>query len=166
MKKNYLAVMIIIIQSAVLIACAAGISQEAQSMVTYTGSFKQVQEHPEKYEGETVIWGGKVIDAKASNGKTELVVVQLDLTSSNKPKGSEISGGRFLIRTDQFLDPAIYSTGTLITVVGDVSGSTVMPIGEMDYRYPVIKPVEIKKWDPAYDVSPRFHFGIGVGTHF
>lgn len=166
MKKNSLAVTLIIIQSAVLIACAGGISQKAQSMVTYTGSFKQLQQQPEKYKGETVIWGGKVIDTKVSNSRTELVVLQLDLNSSKRPQGGEMSGGRFLVRTDQFLDPAIYSTGSLITVVGNVTGSTVMPIGEMDYRYPVIQPVEIKKWDPAMDSSPRIHFGIGVGTHF
>jgi outer membrane lipoprotein len=161
-----LALALVIFQAVFLIACAGGISKEARSRVTYTGSFAQLQQQPESYQGETVMWGGKVIETHVSDGSTELVMLQLALNSSNRPEDGSVSGGRFLVRANQFLDPVIFSSGTLVTVVGDVTGSTVMPIGQMDYRYPVIEPLEIKKWDPTTESSPRIHFGIGVGTHF
>jgi len=164
--KKHLAVLAISFFSVVLVACAGSISQEARSMVTYTGPFQQVQQQPDQYKGETVIWGGKVIDTQVSNGSTGLNVLQLDLGTSNRPREGSMSGGRFVVRANQFLDPAVFSQGTLITVVGKVTGSTVMPIGQMDYRYPVIEPVEIQKWDPVGYSSPRIHFGIGVGTYF
>jgi outer membrane lipoprotein len=164
--KNRLFILISIFVSAVLISCAAGISQEARSMISFTGSFKQVQQQPSQFEGEVVMWGGKVIETQAANGATELIVLQFERDNSNRPQVSGMSGGRFLVRSDQFLDPAVFSPGTLITVVGKVIGSTVMPIGQMKYRYPVLEPVELKKWDDQRYSSPRIHFGIGVGTHF
>ena len=165
MNKRF-AVSLVIFQAAVLMACAPAISKEARSQVTYTGSFAQLQQQPGNYQGETVLWGGKVIETKVSDGSTELFMLQLNLDSSDRPEDGSVSGGRFLVRANQFLDPAIYLPGALVTVVGTVTGSTVVPIGEMDYRYPVIEPLEIKKWDPAADSSPRIHFGIGVGTYF
>jgi starvation-inducible outer membrane lipoprotein len=47
-----------------------------------------------------------------------------------------------------------------------VKGVESRAIGQMTYRYPVIDVIEIKKWQPAEADSPRFHFGIGIGTRF
>lgn len=153
-------------QTLILVACAAGISKEARSQITYFGSFKEVQQAPQKYRGETVMWGGKVIQTRAKDSATELVVLQLGLGSGDRPRDNGQSQGRFLIHSDRFLDPAIYSRGTLITVVGPVRGAEVRTIGEMEYRYPVMDVTEIKKWQAGVDSSPRLHFGIGIGTHF
>jgi starvation-inducible outer membrane lipoprotein len=54
----------------------------------------------------------------------------------------------------------------LITMVGRFSEISKRPIGEMLYDYPVIDLTEIKKWDPDVPPSPRFHFGVGIGTSF
>jgi outer membrane lipoprotein len=153
-------------QTLILVACAGGISKEARSQITYFGSFKEVQQAPQKYRGETVMWGGKVIQTQAKDSATELVVLHLGLGSGDRPRDNDQSQGRFLVRSDRFLDPAIYPHGTLITVVGPVKGTEVRTIGEMEYRYPVMDVIEIKKWQHSADSSPRFHFGIGIGTHF
>jgi outer membrane lipoprotein len=153
-------------QTLILTACAGGISKETRSQITYFGSFREVQQAPQKYRGETVMWGGKVIQSRAKDNATELVVLQLGLGSGDRPKDDDQSQGRFLIRSDRFLDPAIYSQGTLITVVGPVKGAEVRTIGEMEYHYPVMDVTEIKKWKPGVDSPPRFHFGIGIGTYF
>ena len=143
----------------------SGISQKTLSQVTYAGTFAQLQAEPEKVMGETVMFGGKIIAASVMGDGTELTVLQLELSSSQRPGNSDQSKGRFLIRSDQFLDPAIYPDGTLITVVGKLIGSEERNIGQMAYRYPVVEPVEIKKWPGEAD-TPRFHFGFGVGTSF
>jgi outer membrane lipoprotein len=150
----------------ILAGCAGGISKEARSQITYVGAFNTVQQQPEKYRGETVMWGGKVIDTRARDKSTEMVVLQLGLGSQQRPQDNDQSQGRFIIQSRQFLDPAIYPQGTLITVVGPLKGSELRKIGEMEYRYPVIDVAEIKKWKPAEDSSPRIHFGFGIGTHF
>jgi outer membrane lipoprotein len=149
-----------------IVACAGGISKQSQSQVTFFGPFSAVQQQPEKYRGETVMWGGRIINTLPGEKTTELVVLQLGLGSQNRPKDNDQSQGRFLVHSSQFLDPAIYPQGALITVVGPVKGAESRSIGQMTYRYPVVNLIEIKKWQSATDTSPRFHFGIGVGTHF
>ena len=157
---------VIVSLAIILTGCAGSISKEARSQISYFGPFNTVQQQPERYKGETVMWGGKVIKTQAKNETTEMVVLQLDLGSQHRPQDNDKSQGRFIVQSSQFLDPAIYPQGTLITVVGPVKGSTLRNIGEMDYRYPVIDITEIKKWEPRADTSPRFHFGIGIGTRF
>jgi outer membrane lipoprotein len=149
-----------------LCACSAGISKQARSQITYFGSFDAIQQHPEKYRGETVLWGGRIIDTLPGPKSTQLVVLQLELNRQDRPQDNDQSHGRFLVHSDRFLDPAVYSRGTLVTVVGTLKGVESRAIGQMTYRYPVIDVVEIKKWQPSEDDAPRFHFGIGIGTRF
>lgn len=146
--------------------CAGGISREVRSQVNYTGSFTQLQQDPETYTGRTVLLGGKIISVEVLDNLTDIFVLQLELDGNGRPQNNDQSNGRFIVRSPKFLDPAIYPQGTLITVVGKVTGSEEKLIGQMPYKYPVIEPLEIKKWIPESDQSPRFHFGIGVGTTF
>lgn len=155
-----------VILSVLMAACAGGISKQVRSQVTYTGGFADLQQRPDRYVGETVILGGRVIETRVAQGLTELVILHLELNSSDRPALKDQSQGRYLVQAQQFLDPALYPQGTLITVVGRVQGSEDRAIDRMTYAYPVIQLLEIKKWEPRDLQSPRFHFGIGVGTRF
>ena len=152
--------------SFVLLSCAAGISQESRSQITYDGPFAEIQRNPAKYTGVVLMLGGKVIETMPGEGATQMLVLQLEVGSRDRPMDNDQSQGRFLARSGQFVDPAIFPPGTLITVVGRLQGSETRRIGEMPYTYPVIEIMEVKKWPPLSDPSPRFHFGIGIGTHF
>ena len=149
-----------------LASCAGGMSDQARSKVTYFGTFSRLQKEPDKFIRETVMWGGKVIETHPLQGVTELIVLQLELTDQDRPRDDDQSQGRFVARSNEFLDPAIYPKGTLITVIGRFVEADQRIIGEMRYQYPVIEIDEIKKWPPSGSQSPRFHFGFGVGTHF
>jgi outer membrane lipoprotein len=166
MNRTYKSIALFSILAVFLTGCATGISSQARSSVTYTGPFSEVQMRPENFINETVMWGGRVIEIKAGTDVTEIVVLQLELTGQGYPRESDRSQGRFLIRSPRFMDPAIYPEGTLITLVGKVEGSESRLIGQMPYIYPVVSVIEIKKWNPGEDPSPRFHFGIGIGAHF
>lgn len=149
-----------------LSACAGGLSQKARSQVTYSGTFQALQQQSYLHTSTVVVLGGKIISSEVSAADTRLLVLHLALDNSGRPRDEISSEGRFIIQTDQFTDPAIYPQGTLISVVGTVTGSEHRTIGQMDYEYPVIRLIEIKKWPPAESTEPRFHFGIGVGTYF
>ena len=166
MNRPYAQIAIFFALTLILTGCAAGISSQTRSMITYTGPFDSVQMHPENYTDQTVMWGGRVIEINAGNDLTEIAVLQLELSNQGYPVESDKSRGRFLVRSSKFMDPAIYPDGTLITLVGKVEGSETRLIGEMPYLYPVVTLIEIKKWNPGEDPSPRFHFGIGIGAHF
>lgn len=151
----------------VLLGCASGVSKQARSLVTYQGSFAALQEAVDQYKGETVMLGGKVLRTDASQSSSEIAVLHLPLDRSNRPKDSDSSEGRFLIRSDQFLDPAIYQQGRPVTAVGRLAGKKVRSIGGFEYAYPVVEAIEIKPWPwPRERTSPSVHFGIGIGTWF
>jgi outer membrane lipoprotein len=149
-----------------LTACGQGISKKVRSQVNYHDSFSQLQEIPDRYRGEVAMLGGKIIETHPLEKGAELVVLQLDLDRSDRPQDNDQSKGRFLVQSDHFLDPAVYSPGTLITVVGRLKGSEQRNIGQMAYRYPVISVEEIKKWPTVTETYPHVQFGIGVGTTF
>jgi outer membrane lipoprotein len=146
--------------------CAPGISREARTQVTYDGPFEELQRQPQKFDGEIVMLGGKIIRTDVDGDATELVVLQMDLDRAGRPMDTDRSAGRFVVRTPQFLDPELYPEGLQITVVGQKVQSEERLIGNMPYRYPIIEPIEITKWPRQVDRSSRFHFGIGVGTRF
>jgi outer membrane lipoprotein len=158
--RNALCILLI----SIFAACSGGISQQAQNQVTYTGPFAAVQQAPAKYRGAILLLGGKVIKTLNQEGASELVVLQLNLDNQDRPQDNAQSQGRFIVRSARFIDPAIFPPGTLITLVGRLQGSDSRLIGEMRYTYPVIEPIETKKWPAGSDPSTRFHFGIGIGT--
>jgi outer membrane lipoprotein len=149
----------------IAISCAANLSREARSQVTYEGDFLSLRQQPQQHVGEVVMLGGRIIENQVTEGRTDLVVLQLALTTSNQPTEEDRSEGRFIVRADQFLDPALYPPGTPITVIGRISGSEKRSIGQMTYEYPLVEMIEIRKW-PQGQRNPRVHFGFGVGTVF
>ncbi len=160
MKKIGLLIVILSIMS-----CAGGISKQVRSRVDYSRPFIQVRQEPEKFVGETVMWGGRIIDTRTKNKGTELMVLQLALDRQNRPKNNDKSQGRFIIQSPQFMDPAVYSPGDLITVVGTLRGSETRLIGDMSYQYPLLDMIEIKKWREN-GLLPGLHFGVGIGAQF
>ncbi len=81
--------------------------------------------------------GGRIIETKASTPLSELIVLQLALGSSGRPENSDQSEGRFIVQSKQLLDPAVYQKDMLLTVVGTLKGSKALPIGDLEYTYPL-----------------------------
>jgi outer membrane lipoprotein len=155
------------VAAALLCGCATGISARAREQVTFQGTFEQLILDPSRYRDEIVLLGGKVIDAQVAQSGSDLLVLQLQLDTSDQPVDNDRSSGRFLIRSDRFVDPALYPQGQLITVVGRLRGVETKLIDQLPYQYPVVELIEIKAW-PKIDApaGPRFHIGFGFGTSF
>ncbi len=149
-----------------VMGCATGISRQSLSKVTYAGTFSDLQKTPDAYKGEVIMLGGKILETNISSTLSELTVLQLALGNNGQPVNLDQSDGRFLVQSKQFLDPAIYQKGMLLTIVGTFKGSKVRAIGGFDYAYPLVEPIEIKLWPKEMQTGPRFHFGFGVGTTF
>jgi outer membrane lipoprotein len=147
-------------------ACTKGISKQARSRVTYSGTFSELQKKPSEYAGEVVLLGGKIIETQVNTEYSEIMVLQLPLTGGDRPRLEDQSKGRFLIRSKQLLDPAVYTGGLAITVVGKLIGSEARKVGEFTYVYPILDPVEIKLWPKDKVGEPTVHFGIGVFKGF
>ena len=146
--------------------CAKGISKQSRSQVTYSGTFAELQQKPDNYAGEVVLVGGKIIETQVNPDYSEITVLQLPLGGGDRPRIEDQSKGRFLIRSEQLLDPAVYTKGTAITVVGKLIGGQSRKVGEFTYVYPILEPIEIKLWHKDKGGGPAVHFGVNIFKSF
>jgi len=131
----------------ILIVSCAPFSPQVMQEVKKEIAFSEVLKAPENFQGETVIWGGVIIETIARSGDTLIIVRQTELDFQKRPKEPDKSAGRFLIRYRGFLDPSIYSRDREITVAGTLAGKEERPIGELHYMYPVIESKELRLWE-------------------
>lgn len=154
---------------ALLAGCGPVISDEVLKTVNRDIEFRQVAADPAKYTGKSVVFGGTILNVENMENVTEMEVVQEGMNSQLKPVERGESAGRFIVRFNRFMDPAIFSAGKRITVAGVITGTETRPLGKGTYRYPVIEPKEHYLWEPSdYDRGggPRIGIGIGLGyTH-
>ena len=157
----------LLIAAVLLLAAGCGpvISENVLKTVDRDIEFRSVVADPARYNGKSVVFGGTILNIENLEGVTVMEVVQEGLNSQLKPVDRGESAGRFLVKFDRFVDPAIFSAGKRITVAGVVTGTETRPLGKGNYRYPVIEPKEHYLWEPSdYDRSePRIGIGIGLG---
>lgn len=145
--------------------CAPVIHQQTLDTVDRNISFKTLQADPAPYTGARVLFGGQIVSVENRADATYVEVMQQPLDSRLRPKTSGESEGRFFAVFNGFKDPAIYAPNRLLTVVGSVKGSEVRPLGMMQYRYPLIEPVESYLWPVRHEASNTgFSIGLGFGV--
>lgn len=156
-------------------ACTSGppvIPPELESQIDPSVTFPQIAAAPSTYQGKTVLLGGEILSAKRVKEGTQLEILQLPVVNDDPPalRRTE-SQGRFLAHHPGGLDPAAYPAGTRVTVVGEVTGETVQPLDESDYRYPTVDVKHLYVWDAgAYQrrrrASPMVGLFGGMGFGF
>ena len=143
------------------------IPKELEGQVDRKVSFLQLKESPATYTGHTVVLGGEVLSAKRGNDMTRMEVLQIPLDSSLEPGQDRMTSlGRFLAVQKEFLDPATVPVGTLVTVIGEMTGTTTLPIDDIQYVYPTLAIRHLKVWErqpPGVYSRPPVSIGIGGG---
>ena len=148
-------------------ACAPAISPQLMDQVDREVTYRSLSGRPDEFKGKIVLLGGTIVQTVPKPKETEIEVVQKDTDSSGEPYLTDRSEGRYLVRVDRFLDPAIYSAGRDITVAGEVLGSERRRLGEIDYRYPVIAAHELYLWRrPASPPAYPYPFRYGYPYHW
>jgi outer membrane lipoprotein len=127
-------------------ACTPVISPQLMDQVDRNLTYTVLARQPDESRGKIVLLGGTIVQTVPKPKETEIEVVQKQVSSSGEPHLTDKSEGRYLVVVDRFLDPAIYRSGRDITVAGEVQGSVLRRLGEIDYRYPVIAALELHLW--------------------
>ena len=131
-------------------ASCAPFSGQIMSQVDEILTFQVVQKDPDRFVGKMILWGGVIAEVTNKQNETDLKITQAELDFEKRPKNLDQSAGRFIVRYAGFLDPAIYQAGREITVAGEVTGKEVLPLGKIEYSYPVILAKEIHLWERLY----------------
>ena len=157
-----------------LSACASNVPVEIRQDITGSNaSVDAVRIDFSRYEGQKVRWGGTIVSLENKASETWVEIVGRELGSYGRPKRLDQSPGRFLVRIEGFLDPAIYKPDRELTVYGTVESRLVRQIDEHPYTYPLIKAQTYYLWDEydRYDDRyayypygyPYYHYGLDYG---
>lgn len=120
-------------------------------------TFAQLKDSPDSYRSRLILVGGEVLEAKLLKQGTRLVILQLPLHDSQEPGlDRTASQGRFLAIQKEFLDPATLPEGTRVTIVGEVTGATTLPLDETDYVYPTLEIKHLKVWSGLIASQDRY----------
>ncbi|MDH4162984.1 MAG: Slp family lipoprotein [Nitrospirota bacterium] len=122
-----------------LAGCGSALSPELTSTADTNLTFALLRAEPDAHNGKTVILGGVIAELRNLKIGTEIEIVQKDLDFWGRPRRTDRTGGRFLVRHRAYLDAMIYSPGREITVGGTVSSA--------EREMPVITAKEMRLWD-------------------
>jgi outer membrane lipoprotein len=120
-----------------------------------------VRQAADKYAGMTVIWGGRILNVGNLSGESELVVMGMRLDTDEQPRYNLAAEGRFIAKSENFLDPEIYRIGTDVTLAGKITGSEERLVNKAKYVYPVIAIEQLVLWR-----APGYYYDDGYGPYY
>jgi len=139
------------------------ISKQLRAQADRTLTFRQVFQNPEAYKGKIVIWGGDVVETmNQKDGTTLIVVLQRPLDWQEEPEFNR-SEGRFIILVPGYVDPYVFRRGRRITVAGEIQGTKVIRLGELEYPYPLLLSKQLYLWGEYYYVPYPYYWYYPYG---
>lgn len=127
-------------------ACAVPAYMPTANEVSEDLSLKRVLGNPSGHKGETISWGGIILQSEKRNGTTDLYIEEMPFDRGERTEARELSEGVFIARTPEALDPGSYLAGNKVRVKGEITGGELGTYREMPYLYPVIRINEISFW--------------------
>ncbi len=124
----------------------------------YDISYSQATRNIAQFKDAPVRWGGVVIDVENEQNFSLVQVLYYPLNSYGRPRLDKANEGRFLIKSPKFLDPAVYTKDTELTVAGTLNGDIERTVGNKSLRLPLISANVIYLW-PVY--VPGNYYGYG-----
>ena len=147
----------LLVAACFLAGCVRAISKEVRREAVTVENFGQVRQATDAFKGKTVILGGDILETRNRPEGTTVVVLEKSLDWTLRPRLLDVTGGRFMVRFGEYLDPAIFSKGRQITVAGRVVGSETEKVGEVPYNYVILEGRESYLWRESYESTPPWY---------
>lgn len=147
-----------IVAAVLLGACASVVPESIRTEAPGNVQIVQVRDQAQQFRGTVVRWGGNIVSTRNERDRTVLEIVGRNLDREGRPLEEDRSLGRFLVKTEGFLDPAVYKPEREVTVRGRIVDVISQPIGEFRYVYPVVQADDIYLWKPRPPPQPRYPY--------
>lgn len=143
--------------------CAAPVFKDIRGVAAIAPL--DVQASPSKFQGQRVVWGGRIVTMQLSDGFTEIEVISYPLDRDFRPHPELPTLGRFILIVPSLADPSTYAEGRHLSVLGQIAG--VRHVNQPDYAFPLLEAREINVWPWGFmlDKRPRVSVGTGVQIH-
>jgi len=152
----------------VLALCTVLLAGCATAPKPLQGSFASQSPQQAAASGERVRWGGSVIEVEPQATRTCFQVLGRPLASNGRSHEVDASEGRFLACRAGFYDPAVFTAGREVTVVGSADGSESRTVGDYPLDLPRVAAEAIHLWPQRVDTRYRYapyHFWSPLGHH-
>lgn len=153
--KNYL------LFACFLLTACTSLPPAIEDPPAYDLSYHEAIMNIAKYKNAPVRWGGTIIEVENEASFSAIQVLSYPLGNHGYPDTNEANQGRFVIKSATFLDPAVYTKNTAITIAGSIAGDTERTIGKKTLRLPLVTATQIYLWQEQ-DYS---HFQSGYGGY-
>ncbi len=119
-------------------------------------SFNMVKNNPDKYLNVSLLWGGKITNCINYEDGTVFELLYLPLGKDGYPMETDASEGRFLAKSKNFLDCAVYTKGRYLTVIGKLKGFQEGKIDKMSYNFPILECEATYLWKKRTPYYPNW----------
>lgn len=148
-----------------LLSACAGLPSAIKDVPVKDISYSQASQNLDNYKDTSVRWGGVIIDVENEQNFTLLQILSYPLNYYGRPQLSKPTEGRFVIKSTEFLDPAVYAKDKEVTVAGTLQGDIERTIGKKTVRLPLLASKAIYLW-PIYQNYPYYGYGYpGFGGY-
>ena len=103
----------------VLLSACAGLPAAVKNIPVADLTYSQARQNPNSYKDIPVRWGGVIIEVENEENFTLVQVLSHPLNYYGRSQLSRPSEGRFVIKSSEFLDPAVYAKDKEITVAAN-----------------------------------------------
>lgn len=139
-----------------LLGACAGLPQAMKDVRVVDITYTQASQNLDGHKDVSVRWGGVIIDVENEENFSLVQALFYPLDYLGRPQLDEPHGGRFVIKSTEFLDPVIYAKDREITVVGTLNGGIERTVGKKVIQAPLLLSAAIHLW-PAY----QNYYGYG-----
>ncbi len=139
--------------AALVAGCATGFSNKAIQSVNPDIKISDLFDDPYGIEGETVLFGGKIMTLSSYAGESTMEVQHFPLDPKLVPDTAGKSEGLIIVRFKTFLQKDIYRPGRLMTIIGRVKGTeTKKKFAPRDLVFPVVEAIEYQLRPPSESI--------------
>lgn len=147
-----------------LLSACAGLPAAVKDVPVTDVPYSQASQNPSGYKDTSVRWGGVIIDVDNEENFTLVQVLSYPLNFYGRPQLNKQSEGRFVVKSTEFLDPAVYAKDKEITIAGTINGDIERTIGKKAVRMPLLASKAIYLW-PVYQNNPYGYGYSGFGGY-
>jgi len=151
--------------SCLLLSACTSMPKAIQNMNVVNVTYSQANQNIDKYKNIPVRWGGIIIDVENEENFSLVQVLFYPLNYSGRPQLNDPHGGRFVIKSTEFLDPVVYAKDKEISVVGSFDGDIERTVGKKVIRVPLIQSTAVYLWPKrqnnyyGYGGYSPYHYG-------
>lgn len=149
----------------VLLGACISLPQAMRDANVVNISYAQASQNMNSHKDVLVRWGGVIIDVENEENFSLVQVLYYPLNYLWRPQLDETHGGRFVIKSAEFLDPVIYAKDREITVVGMLSGGIERTVGKKVIQVPLIKSTATHLW-PKHQNDYYGYGSYGYGPYY